>query len=115
MDLMRHGEYLARIGYDEEADSFFGEVINIRDVVTFYGRSVEELKKELAISIEAYLDLCREKGLAPAEPRSGALNLQLDPDTHAKLAHAAAGRGKSLDAWAAEILAEAAERELEAT
>lgn len=113
MDLMRHGEYIARIGYDEDVDSFFGEVINIRDVVTFYGRSVEELKQEFAVSIEAYLDLCREEGAPPAEPRSDTFSLGLDPDTRAKLVHAAARRGKTLDDWASEVLAAAAERDLE--
>ena len=34
MTLMRHGEYVARVTYDEEIDSFFGEVINTSDVIT---------------------------------------------------------------------------------
>lgn len=113
MDLMRHGDYLARITYDEDAESFLGQVINIRDVVTFYGRSVEELRREFATSIEVYLDLCREKGVEPQRPRGSSLSLSLEPEAHAMLARAAAARGKSLDAWAAEVLTAAAERELE--
>ena len=38
MTLMRHGDYIARVTYDEEIDSFFGEVISTSDVITFYGR-----------------------------------------------------------------------------
>jgi predicted HicB family RNase H-like nuclease len=55
MTLMHHDDYIARVTYDEEIDSFFGEVINTSDVITFHGRSVEELKRELATSIEVHL------------------------------------------------------------
>jgi predicted HicB family RNase H-like nuclease len=34
--LMRHGDYVARVSYDEEIDGFFGEVINTSDVITFH-------------------------------------------------------------------------------
>lgn len=42
--MMQYRGYLARIEFDEEANIFYGEVINIRDVITFQGKSVEELK-----------------------------------------------------------------------
>jgi predicted HicB family RNase H-like nuclease len=44
MTVMRHGDYVARITYDEEIDSFFGEVINTSDVITFCGQSIQELR-----------------------------------------------------------------------
>jgi predicted HicB family RNase H-like nuclease len=68
MNLMRHGNYVARIAYDEEIDSFFGEVVNTKDVITFYGRSVEELKREMATSIEALIEACRAQGVEPSRP-----------------------------------------------
>ena len=74
MTLMRHGDYVARVTYDEEIDSFFGEVINTSDVITFYGRSVEELKREMATSIEVLLEACRAKGVEPSRPYSGRFN-----------------------------------------
>ena len=66
MDLMRQGDYVARITYDEENGSFFGEVINTCDVITFYGRSVEELRREMATSIEVLIEACRAKGVEPS-------------------------------------------------
>lgn len=112
MDLMRHGDYVARIAYDEEIDSFFGEVINTSDVITFYGRSVEELKREMATSIAVHLEACRAKGVEPGRPYSGRFNVRLSPDEHARVAAAASATGKSMNAWIAETLAEAAERAL---
>lgn len=112
MTLMRHSDYVARVTYDEEIDSFFGEVINTSDVITFYGRSVEDLKREMAASIEVHLEACRAKGVEPSRPYSGKFNVRLSPAEHARIAGAAAAAGKSMNAWIADILAEAAERTL---
>ena len=98
MALLRHGDYVARITYDPESESFFGEVINTRDVITFYGTGIEELKREFATSVEVYLDLCREKGLEPSRPYSGKFNLRLDPQAHAEVAAAPSGEVSRLGA-----------------
>jgi predicted HicB family RNase H-like nuclease len=110
MTLMRHGDYVARIVYDEEIDSFFGELINTSDVITFYGRSVENLRREMATSIEVHLEACRAKGVDPSRPYSGKFNIRLTPAEHARIAAAAAAAGKSMNTWIADTLSDAAER-----
>lgn len=77
--MMTHGDYLARVTYDEAIDSFFGEVINTADVITFYGRSVEELKEELATSIEVLAEGCRTRGVAPTGPTAAASTCGFHP------------------------------------
>ena len=113
MALLRHGDYLARVSYDPEIDRFFGEVINTADVITFYGASVDELRREMAASVEAHLEACRAAGVTPGRPYSGRFQLRLDPAEHARVAAAAAAAGKSMNAWIAEALARAADRALE--
>ena len=115
MSLLRCGDYVARISYDAEIDKFFGEVINTADVITFYGTSVEELHREMAASIEAHVEACRAAGVEPGRPYSGRFQLRLDPTEHARVAAAAAAAGKSINPWVAEMLARAAEQELEGT
>jgi predicted HicB family RNase H-like nuclease len=112
MTLIRHGDHVARVTYDETIDSFFGEVVNTSDVITFYGRSIDELRREMAASIEAHLEACRARGVAPSRPYSGRFNVRLPPDAHARVAAAAAAAGKSMNAWVAETLGEAATHEL---
>jgi predicted HicB family RNase H-like nuclease len=112
MSLMRYGDYIARVAYDEAIDRFFGEVVNTRDVITFYGGSTEELHQEMAASIEAHLEACRSKGAEPSRPYSGKFNVRLSPAEHAQIAAAAAAAGKSMNRWVADMLAQAAEREL---
>ena len=38
--------YLGVVSFDSEIDTFHGTVININDVISFYGSSVTELKLE---------------------------------------------------------------------
>jgi predicted HicB family RNase H-like nuclease len=54
--------YRGTFAYDDEATVLHGCVVGIRDVITFEGRSIEQLKKAFAHSIEDYLDFCRERG-----------------------------------------------------
>ena len=56
---MKYKGYTATIEWAEEEDAFHGRVANITDVVNFYGRSVDELRREMATSVEIYLILYR--------------------------------------------------------
>lgn len=49
---------------------FHGEVVGLRNVITFQGTSAEEIKKEFKISIDGYLDWCEELKQKPDKPFS---------------------------------------------
>jgi predicted HicB family RNase H-like nuclease len=59
--LMTYKGCEAAVEYDEDAEIFHGEVINLRDVITFQGRSAAELTTAFAGSVEDYLAFCREQ------------------------------------------------------
>ena len=44
--MMKYKNYEATVDFDNELEMFHGAVINTRDVITFYGKSVVELKRE---------------------------------------------------------------------
>ena len=102
--MMAYKGYLAHITFDEQANLFHGEVINIRDVVTFQGQSVEELRQACADSIEDYLSFCAERGEAPDQPFFGRLTVRLSPEQHRKVILAAEKAGKDVAQWVAEAL-----------
>ena len=66
--MIEYKGYLGDVVFDPELDSFHGTVININDVITFYGSSVSELRAEMQKSIEAYFVFCKEQGREPGEP-----------------------------------------------
>jgi predicted HicB family RNase H-like nuclease len=74
-------------------------VIGTRDVITFAGRSVEEIRREFHKSVDVYLNFCQERGKEPDKPFSGQFMLRITPDLHRKLYTLAAHAGQSLNAW----------------
>ena len=57
--MMEYKGYTGKAEYDDEAGVFYGEVIGLRDVVTFRGTSVKELQKSFKESIDEYLGFCK--------------------------------------------------------
>ena len=105
--MMAYKGYLAHITFDAQANLFHGEVINIRDVVTFQGQSVDELRQALADSVEDYLSFCAERGEAPDQPFSGRFTVRLSPEQHRKVILAAEKAGKDVAQWVTETLEQA--------
>ncbi len=56
--MMEYKGYLGKVEFDDEAGVFHGEVSNTRDVITFQGKSVAELKQAFHDSVDDYLAFC---------------------------------------------------------
>jgi predicted HicB family RNase H-like nuclease len=80
--MMEYKGYIGKVDFDDEAGIFHGEVVNIRDVVTFQGQSVAELKKAFHESVDDYLAFCSERGEAPDRPFSGQFVTRISPELH---------------------------------
>ena len=102
---MKYKNYEAAIDYDGDIEMFHGVVVNTRDVITFYGKSVAELKREFKNSVEDYLEFCRELKEEPDKPFSGNLTLRITPSLHQRLYSRAKKSGKSLNSLIEEGLA----------
>ena len=96
--------YEAQIDFDEETEQFHGEIINLRDVITFQGRSVDELKQAFAVSLADYFAFCKERGEDPEKPYSGQFIVRIEPPLHRAAAQAARMKGLSLNKWIAVTL-----------
>jgi predicted HicB family RNase H-like nuclease len=108
MNTMTYKGYDALVTYDEEAELFHGEVMNTRDVITFEGSSVGELKQALLESIEDYLSFCKERGEEAEKPFSGQFVVRVEPPLHRAAVSAAKREGLSLNRWVAGVLERAA-------
>lgn len=64
---MKHKGYSARIEYSDEDGCFVGRVSGIRDLITFHGDSVVEIRKAFEDSVDFYLESCSARGEAPNE------------------------------------------------
>lgn len=60
--MLKYKGYSGYVVFDDEAMIFHGEVMGLRDVITFRGASPEEINEEFEHSIDGYLAWCRELG-----------------------------------------------------
>jgi predicted HicB family RNase H-like nuclease len=105
---MEHKGYVGTVQYSDEDRVFHGAVAGIRDRVTFEGTSVDEIETAFREAVDDYLDWCARRGEEPNKPFSGKFVLRTAPEVHQAATLAAARAGKSLNAWAADVIAEAA-------
>ena len=92
-NLMQYNGYIARVEFDNEANIFHGEVINLRDVITFQGESVDD-----------HLAFCAERGEKPEKPYSGRFVVRIPPGLHRAIALQARLEDRSLNEWVKERL-----------
>lgn len=102
--MLKYKGYTGQVEFDDEAGIFHGEVIDLRDVITFQGQSVEELEQAFRDSIDDYLQFCLERGEAPDKPFTGRLMLRLSPKLHRRAYVNAKREGKSINQWIVERL-----------
>ena len=102
--MMSYKCYKGHFEYDEKADIFHGQIIGIRDVVTFQGRSIDELRQALKDSLDDYLEMCEQEGKSPDKPFSGKFSLHLSPELHSRVAQSAALTKKSINFWMTEAI-----------
>lgn len=103
-NLMNYKGYYGQVTYDNEAEIFHGEVIGLKDVITFQGKSVQELNKSFKDSINDYLEWCKERGEKPEKTSSGKIHIRISSDLHAILTNEAAANGLSLNSYIIEKL-----------
>ncbi len=94
--MMQYKLCLSRIEFDDEANIFQREGVNIHDVITFQGKSVDD-----------YLDFCSNRGEEPEKPYSGCFTVQLSPEQHRKVILAAENSGKDVRTWVSDLLTHA--------
>lgn len=101
---MTYKGYAARIVYSGEDELFVGRVAGIRDIITFHGESVNEIRETFHEAVDFYLATCAERGEQPNKPYSGKLLVRMPIETHAAIATMAEVNGKSINQWIVETL-----------
>jgi len=102
--MMEYKGYIGKVEIDDEVGILYGEVINVRDVITFEGTSVEEVQQAFHESVDDYLEFCAERGESPEKPFSGKFVLRLPEELHRQAYIQAKLKNKSLNSWVTDVL-----------
>lgn len=76
-------------------------------MITFQGKTVDELRKAFEDSVEDYLAFCAERGEEADKPYSCRFTIHLSPEQYREVVLAAEQAGKGVEVWVAETLAQA--------
>ncbi len=97
--------FFGLVEYDPEHEGFYGGTVNTRDLITFGGRSVDEIQASLEAAVGEYLRVCESEGVEPEKPYNGRVTFRMPPELHRAAAMAAAQEHSSLNSWLAGVVA----------
>ena len=61
MNTMTYKGYTARVEYDERDNIFAGRILGIRNIISFHGETVAELRAEFELAIRTTLPIARSR------------------------------------------------------
>jgi predicted HicB family RNase H-like nuclease len=99
-----HKGYCGSIESSVEDDCLYGQILFVRDVVTYEAEKIRELKTAFENTVDYYLEKCERDGLVPDKPFNGTFNVRLSPEMHRAAAMEAARVGTSLNDLVKECL-----------
>ena len=102
--MIQYKGYVGSAEFDADAEIFHGEVLGIRDVVTFEGHSVRELTRAFRDSVDDYLQFCAERGEKPDKAYSGKFVVRIGPDLHRRMSVVARTSKMSINTLVANCL-----------
>jgi predicted HicB family RNase H-like nuclease len=108
--MLTYKNYSGIVEYDAHGKIFTGEVLGLKDVITFQGRTADEIERSFRESIDFYLELCKNDGAPPDRPFSGRFNVRINPEMHRKVAENAARERKSQNQWVVEAIEKSLEQ-----
>ncbi len=111
-NIIEYKGYYGSVEYSDEDEIFHGQVLFIKDLVTFEGESVKELKEGFKFMVDDYLEICKKLGKKPDKPFKGSFNVRVGSELHQKAALYAETYGyNSINAVVKEALEEKLNRE----
>ena len=98
MDYLEYKGYKGSVEYSKADDCLFGKVLGMnKDLITYEGNTIDELKKDFEDGIDDYIAGCEVDGIKPRKPFSGKLNLRMTSELHSRVAMLAASTGTTIN------------------
>jgi len=96
-NIIEHKGFIGTINFSDEDNVLFGKIEGIDDLVTFEGRSVDELRKSFIEMVDLHIADCEAVGIPIEKSFKGSFNVRLNPELHKKAFRKALKNGLSLN------------------
>jgi predicted HicB family RNase H-like nuclease len=103
-DVIKYKDHIGSVRFSPEDKVFYGRIEGIDDLVTFEGRSVDELVSAFEEAVEDYAVLCEKAGKSIQKSYKGSFNVRIDPGLHKRAALLSTNLGLSLNQFVEEAI-----------
>jgi len=107
---MEYRGYVGSVEFSETDGLFFGKVMGLRALLSYEGRTAQELVTDFHAAVDDYLALCASEGTEPEKAYKGSFHVRVSPELHKKLVICAAAQQMSLNSFVEKALANAVPR-----
>ena len=107
-DVLTYRGFIGSVHFSAVDKVFHGRIEGIDDLVTFEGRSVDELLEAFHSEVDDYVKLCKEHGKEAMRSYKGGFNVRVTPEIHRQAVETAIKKGMSLN----QLVQKAIEKEL---
>ena len=97
--MLKYKDFYGSVEFSAADECFFGKIIGTGDLITFEGKSVDELKKAFIEAVNDYFVLCQEAGKKPQKSYRGSFNVRISPNLHREAVIISSKQGISLNAF----------------
>jgi len=103
-DDINYKGFIGSVHFSTDDSVFFGKVEGINDLITFEGRSVDELVSAFQYMVDEHIKDCAKENTDIEKSYKGSLNIRLSPELHRRIAISAKLRGESINKFISEML-----------
>ena len=96
-DVLSYKDFIGSVHFSADDKVFHGKIEGIIDLVTFEGKSVNELERAFHEAVNDYIALCKEAGKEPLKSCKGSFNVRIPYELHIKAVKQATITGVSLN------------------
>ena len=96
-DILTYKDFIGSVHFSAEDKVFHGKIEGIIDLVTFEGKSVNELENAFHEAVDDYISLCKKAGKEPFKSCKGSFNVRIPYELHIKAVKQATMMGVSLN------------------
>ena len=111
-DVIKYKDHIGSVRFSSEDKVFYGKIEGIDDLVTFEGKSVDELVSSFQEAVEDYTALCETAGKPLQKSYKGSFNIRIDPGLHKRAAQLSTNLGLSLNQLVEEAIIKYLEEKL---
>jgi predicted HicB family RNase H-like nuclease len=101
---LKYRGYVGSLEVSEEDVVMYGKVLGISDLISYEGRTCDELISDFHEAVDDYLATCAAEGIEPEVPYKGSFNVRVSPSLHERIARYAISTGRSLNSCVQEAL-----------